>query len=131
MSSQSGAPKDPPLDPALIRVQKRLRLMMIIGLSTLGVGVVAVLIAIIYRFFIADSTDGQLAEAAAQLTQPPTVITGEVTAEAVGLAPEAELVQQTIDGTQLVLTFRDDAGLVTVIVDTATMTVVRRFRVTD
>jgi hypothetical protein len=121
MSPQSGAPQEQPLDPALIRVQKRLRRLMIIGLSTLGIGVAAVLVAIIYRFYIADTSDP-----AALLER--TTITGEVTAEALGLAPDAELVEQTLDGDRMAYTFRDGAGLVTVIVDITTMTVVSRFR---
>jgi hypothetical protein len=112
-----------PLDPALIRVQRRLRRLMIIGISTLGIGVAAVLIAIIYRFYIADSSDlGAVLE--------PRTIQGEITAESVGLGPEAELIQQTLDGTQMVLTFRDGADTVTVIVDTTTMQVVRQLRIT-
>jgi hypothetical protein len=104
--------------------------MMAIGLSTLGIGVLAVLIAIIYRFFIADSSSGQLADAAAELA-PPVTVTGEITAEAVGLTPEAELVEQTLNSNQLALTFRDGTDLVTVIVDTTTGEVVSRFRMTE
>ncbi len=122
MSPQSGSPEEQPLDPALIRVQKRLRRLMIIGLSTLGIGVAAVLVAIIYRFYIADTSDPR-----ALIER--TTITGEVTAEALGLAPDAELVEQTLDGDRMAYTFRDGAGLVTVIVDLTTMTVVSRFRV--
>ena len=97
---------------------------MIIGISTLGIGVAAVLIAIIYRFYIADSSD------LGAVLEQPTTIQGEITAEAVGLGPGAELIQQTLDGTQMVLTFRDGADTVTVIVDTTTMQVVRQLRIT-
>jgi hypothetical protein len=94
---------------------------MIIGISSLGIGVAAVLVAIIYRFYIADTSDpGALIER--------TTITGEVTAEALGLAPDAELIEQTLDGDRMAYTFRDNAGLVTVIVDLTTMTVVSQFR---
>jgi hypothetical protein len=122
MSSQSGTPEEQPLDPALIRVQKRLRRLMIIGISSLGIGVAAVLVAIIYRFYIADTSDPR-----ALIER--TTITGEVTAEALGLAPDAELIEQTLDGDRMAYTFRDSAGLVTVIIDLTTMTVVRQFRV--
>jgi hypothetical protein len=121
MSSQSDD-EEAPLDPALLRVQRRLRRLMLIGISTLVIGVGAVLIAIIYRFFIADENLGRV-------NLRPT-ITGEVTAESVGLAPEATLIQQSIDGSQMVLTFQDGADIVTVIIDTTTMEIAGRFRVT-
>lgn len=130
MASNSGAEAEAPLDPRLIRIQKRLRLMMIIGLGTLGVGVVAVLIAIIYRFVLSDSSQEQRDNANALLA-PPAVITGEITAEAVGLAPDAELVQQTLDGNRLALTFREGTDLVTVVVDLNTMEVINRLRMTE
>lgn len=112
-----------PLDPALLRVQARLRRLMLIGISTLVIGVVAVLIAIIYRFYIADDSDG----ATVNLR---TTITGEITAESVGLGPDAQLVEQTIDGNQMVLTFQEGADLVNVIIDTRTMQVTGHLRMT-
>jgi len=121
MSSQSDD-DDAPLDPALLRVQARLKRLMMIGISTLVIGVVAVLIAIIYRFYIADDSVGSV--------NLRTTITGEITAESVGLAPEAMLVEQTIDGTQMVLTFQDGADLVIVIIDTNRMEVTSQLRVT-
>lgn len=92
---------------------------MIIGISTLGIGVLAVLVAIIYRFYIADSSD------LGTLTQPAT-ITGEITAESVGLGPGAELIQQELDGNRLMLIFQEGTDRITIIVDTNTMTVVGR-----
>lgn len=112
-----------PLDPALLRVQARLRRLMLIGISTLVIGVVAVLIAIIYRFYIADDSDGRTVNLR-------TTITGEVTAESVGLAPNAELIEQTIDGNQMLLTFRDGADLVNIIIDTTTMEITGQLRMT-
>lgn len=92
---------------------------MIIGISTLGIGVLAVLVAIIYRFYIADSSDlGALTE--------PTTITGEITAESVGLGQDAELIQQELDGNRLMLIFQEGTDRITIIVDTDTMTVVGR-----
>ncbi|MHA1560229.1 MAG: hypothetical protein ACTSWI_06110 [Alphaproteobacteria bacterium] len=120
MSSQSDD-EEAPLDPALLRVQSRLRRLMLIGMSTLVIGVVAVLIAIIYRFYIADDSLGSV--------NLRTTITGEITAESVGLAPEAMLLEQTIDGNQMVLTFQDGPDFVTVIIDTATMQVTGQLRV--
>ena len=96
---------------------------MLIGISTLVIGVGAVLIAIIYRFYIAD-------DSGVGSVNLRTTIVGEITAESVGLAPDATLVEQTIDGNQMVLTFEDGADLVMVIIDTATMEVTGQFRMT-
>jgi len=121
MSSQSDD-EEAPLDPALLRVQARLRRLMLIGISTLVIGVVAVLIAIVYRFYIADDSLGSV--------NIRTTITGEITAESVGLAPDAVLVEQTIDAERLLLTFQDGADLVNIIIDTTTMQVTGQLRMT-
>jgi len=121
MSSQSGD-EEAPLDPALLRVQARLKRLMLIGISTLVIGVVAVLIAIIYRFYIADDSLGSV--------NLRTTITGEITAESVGLAPAALLLEQTIDGNQMALTFQDGLDLVIVVIDTATMQITSQLRMT-
>ena len=94
---------------------------MMIGGLTLGLGIGAVLLAIVYRLFFMDSTAGA--------PNPGTVVTGEVTAEAVGLPPGAELISVALDGDRMALAFRDGADTVTVVVDTTTMAVVGRFRV--
>lgn len=96
---------------------------MIIGISTLVIGVGAVLIAIIYRFYIADDSSGGTVNLR-------TTITGEVTAESVGLGPGAELINQTIDGDRMVMTFRDGADHVNVFIDTTTMEVTGQLRIT-
>lgn len=121
MSSQSDD-EEAPLDPALLRVQSRLRRLMLIGISTLVIGVVAVLIAIVYRFYIADDSLGSV--------NIRTTITGEITAESVGLAPNARLMEQTIDGDQMLLTFQDGADLVNIIIDTSTMQITGQLRMT-
>lgn len=121
MSSQSDD-EEAPLDPALLRVQARLKRLMLIGISTLVIGVVAVLIAIIYRFYIADDSLGSV--------NLRTTITGEITAESVGLAPDALLLEQTIDGDQMLLSFQDGADLVNIIIDTRTMQITGQLRMT-
>jgi hypothetical protein len=121
MSSQPDD-EEAPLDPALLRVQARLRRLMLIGISTLVIGVVAVLIAIVYRFYIADDSLGSV--------NIRTTITGEITAESVGLAPDAVLVEQTIDGDRMLLSFQDGADLVNIIIDTTTMQVTGQLRMT-
>ena len=63
----------------------------------------------------------------AQAVTPPTVA-GQITAETLGLAPDAELVEQTLDGDRMAFTYRDGVDLVTFIVDLNTMEVVGQFR---
>ena len=113
-----------PLDPVLLRVQARLRRLMLFGGATLGIGIVAVLLAIFYRFFVMDPTGGS--------DNPPIgePIVGEITAEAVGLAPTAVLAEATIEGDVMLLVFRDGNDTVTVEVDRDTMRHLRTFRIT-
>lgn len=115
--------EEPPLDPVMARVQARLRRLMLIGGLTLVVGIAAVLLAIVYRFFIANSNDD------APVTGDVPFIVGEVTATEVGLPPTAELISTTLDGDRMVLGFRDGNDTVMVIVDTSTMTVTGQLRV--
>ncbi|MGD9739774.1 MAG: hypothetical protein AB7O56_09090 [Bauldia sp.] len=115
--------EEPPLDPVLARVQARLRRLMLIGGLTLVIGITAVLLAIVYRFFIADRNEEPAAANGA-----PFVI-GEVTATEVGLPATAELISTTLDGDRMVLGFRDGADTVMVLVDTTTMAVTGQFRV--
>jgi hypothetical protein len=126
MTFRSDLDEEAPLDPRLLRIQQRLRRMMIIGISTLGIGVLAVLIAIIYRFYIKDSSGPIIIPEVPVAAEPQAPITGEITAEAVGLGPDAELIQQTLDGDRLMLIYREGTNRITIIVDTDTMTVVGR-----
>ena len=132
MSSQTDVTQEIPPDPTLLRLQKRIRRLALIGGLTLGIGVAAVLFAIIYRFLILDptpviTTPAPVAEIPGPA--PANPIVGEITAAAVGLAADAELVTVTLDGTQMALAFRDGPNLVTVLVDTTTMEVIGRFSV--
>ena len=108
----------------LLRVQARLRRLMLFGGATLGIGIVAVLLAIFYRFFVMDPTGGS--------GNPPIgePIVGEITAEAVGLAPTAVLAEATIQGDVMLLVFQDGNDTVTVEVDRDTMRHLRTFRIT-
>jgi hypothetical protein len=126
MTFGSDLEEETPLDPRLIRIQQRLRRLMIIGISTLGIGVLAVLVAIIYRFYIKDSSGPIVIPEVPAATEPRAPIVGEITAEAVGLGPDAELIQQTLDGDRLMLIYREGTDRITIIVDTETMTVVGR-----
>ncbi|MCW5714425.1 MAG: hypothetical protein KIT43_07940 [Bauldia sp.] len=124
MSSSQFDDDEKPLDPAMLRVQKRLRRLMVIGGSTLALGIAAVMFAIVYRFFIQQpSNEG------AEATLGATVPMGEVSAESVGLPAGAELLSTNVTGTVMTLAFRDGNDLVTVLVDTTTMRVSGQFRI--
>ncbi|MCW5719090.1 MAG: hypothetical protein KIS68_14800 [Bauldia sp.] len=124
MSSSQFDDDEKPLDPAMLRVQKRLRRLMVIGGSTLALGIAAVMFAIVYRFFIQ-----QPSSVGAETTLFATVPMGEVSAESVGLPAGAELLSTNVTGTVMTLAFRDGNDLVTVLVDTTTMRVSGQFRI--
>lgn len=114
---------EPPLDPAVLRVQTRLRRLMLVGVLTLGVGLFAVLAAVIYKI----STSGATREVVAEI--PGDVVTSELARSAAGLTPAARLVSSALDGNRLALSFAEEDVTVVVIVDLATMSVVRRLRI--
>lgn len=114
--------EEEPLDPALLRVQQRLRRLMLIGGVTLGLGIGAVLIAIIYRFFIADTP--------ITVSTPNEVVIGEIAASEAGLSTDAFLVSVTLDRGIMAMAFRDGDDIVTVFVDIGRLEVIGRFRVT-
>jgi hypothetical protein len=124
MSSAQFDDDEKPLDPAMLRVQARLRRLMMIGGATLALGIAAVMFAIVYRFFIQKPSSD-----AAESTLGATVPMGEVTAADVGLPPDARLLSVNVNGGTMVLAFQDGADTVTVLVDTATMQVSGQFRV--
>jgi hypothetical protein len=113
-----------PLDPAIIQVQQRIRRLMMISGLTLGLGLFAVFMAILYRIFTYEgaATPVPVVEGAAIPT---------VTRTALGLPADARLVSTALDGGRLALTFEDDAGTTIVLFDTGRMTVLSRLRVAD
>jgi hypothetical protein len=121
MASNRLEDDEPPLDPVLLRVQARLRRLMLIGGLTLGVGIAAVFIAIVYRFFIMASTG--------EPARPAQMVAADVTAASLGLTAAADLVGVSLDGNRLALVFREGGDTVTVLLDAATMTVLGRFRI--
>lgn len=52
---------DKPLDPAVANVERRVKRLMTIGLATLGLGIFAVLAAIVYRIAVMDATPAPVA----------------------------------------------------------------------
>jgi len=117
-------PKDEkPLDPAVARVQERLRRLMLISGLTLGLGIFAVFIAILYRIFTYQGAGTPVVEVEGAAV--PTV-----THTALGLPEDARLVSTALDGSHAALTFEDGSGATIIIFDTGRMTVVSRLRVT-
>jgi hypothetical protein len=111
-----------PLDPAMQQVQQRIRRLMMIAGLTLGLGLFAVFMAILYRIFTYEgaATPVPVVEGAAVPT---------VTRTALGLAPDARLVSTSLDGDRIALTFDDPTGSTIVIFDMGRMAVVSRLRV--
>lgn len=113
---------DKPLDPAVLQVQQRIRRLMMISGLTLGLGILAVFMAILYRIFTygGAATPVPVVEGAAIPT---------VTRSALGLATDARLVSSSLDGDRVALTFEDDGGSTIIVFDTDRMAVVARLRV--
>jgi len=111
-----------PLDPAMIQVQQRIRRLMMISGLTLGLGLLAVFIAILYRIFTYQgaATPVPVVEGAAIPT---------VTRTALGLPADARLVSTALDGERLALTFEEATGATIIVFDTGRMSVVSRLRV--
>jgi hypothetical protein len=93
---------------------------MISGL-TLGLGLLAVFMAILYRIFTYQSAGA-----------PVPVVEGAaiptVTRTALGLPPDARLVSTALDADRLALTFEDGTGSTIIIFDMDRMSVTSRLR---
>ena len=86
--SPAFADDDAPLDPTLVRVQARLRRLMLIAGLTLGLGILAVLGAMLYRINGLGTTPKPIASAAAV----------PVDLAATGLPADARLISSALDG---------------------------------
>lgn len=107
-----------PIDPTFLRVQARLRRLMLIGGLTLGLGIIAVFAAILYRIVTYDTTGKAVAPDAAVPT---------LSLSAMGLPADARLVSTALDGNRLALTYEvAGGGNVIVVVDARTGAVVGR-----
>jgi hypothetical protein len=114
-------PDEKPLDPDVVRVQQKLRRLMMISGLTLGLGLLAVFMAILYRIFTYQSAGA-----------PVPVVEGAaiptVTRDGLGLPADARLVSTSLDADRIALTFEDGAGTTIVIFDLGRMTVASRLR---
>jgi hypothetical protein len=107
---------DKPLDPALLRVQARLRRLMLIAGLTLGLGIVAVLAAVLYRTFSAVPV----------LPVAPAVTAARLSLADLGLPADARLLASASDGTRLVLTYAHAGGNTLIFIDPRRLTVLGR-----
>jgi hypothetical protein len=121
MADPYDEPEEKPLDPDVVRVQQKLRRLMMISGLTLGLGLLAVFMAILYRIFTYQGagTPVPVVEGAAIPT---------VTRTALGLPPDARLVSTSLDADRIALTFEDGAGSTIVIFDLGRMSVTSRLR---
>ena len=104
---------DKPIDPAFLNVQKKLRRLMFIGGGTLGLGILAVLFAIIYRIATPETTPPPAPTSASGTTNVTVP-----SAASLGLPPDAKLVSTALDGNRLAVTYDIGTGAETVVVDT-------------
>jgi hypothetical protein len=107
-----------PVDPTFLRVQARLRRLMLIGGLTLGLGIIAVFAAILYRIATYDTTGKAVA---------PDAATPTLSLAAMGLPADARLVSTALDGNRMALTYEAAGGGNTIVViDIRAGTVVAR-----
>ncbi len=97
--------------------------MLIAGL-TLGLGIAAVFLAILYRI-VSDDDSPATAPAG---TVIPAATMATLSRAAAGVDPGARLVSTALDGGRALLTFEDDDGIVLVVIDTATGALLSRTR---
>jgi hypothetical protein len=101
---------DKPLDPAVARVQARLRRLLLIAALTLGLGLVAVFVGIIYRLSGPGDKPLEASRAAGEAAYPDG----------------ARLVSTVAAGDRLVLTFEHTGGTTLVFVNARTQAVIGR-----
>ncbi|MEJ0097354.1 MAG: hypothetical protein WDM84_04690 [Bauldia sp.] len=95
--------------------------MLIAGL-TLGLGILAVFAAILYRIATLDTTPAAKAMA-------PNALVPAVSLAAIGLPTDAKLVSTALDADRLALTYETTDGAEVVVVDTRSGAVVERLKI--
>ncbi|MBN8996135.1 MAG: hypothetical protein J0H94_12990 [Rhizobiales bacterium] len=96
-------PPAPPLDPAVIKVEQRLRRLMLVGGLTLGIGILAVLGAIVYRI---STAGGKALPAAPMEAKVPA---------------GAKLVSTTAGEGRIVLTYEVGGATTLIFIDAGTL----------
>ncbi len=115
-----------PLDPTLLRVQARLRRLMLIAGLTLGLGIFAVFAAILYRIVTLDATPAKPAAAQAPAAGAASQATVTFSGADLGLPDDARLVSTALDGGRVVLTFAHGDSHTVVVVDQETGRILSR-----
>src|SRR4051812_36291963 len=105
-----------PLDPAMARVQVKLRRLILISGLTLGAGLLAVFAAVIYRTFSAIPS----------VPIAPAVSSARLTLADLALPADARLLSTAVDGARIVLTYAHSAGNTLIFVDERRLTVLGR-----
>ena len=100
-----------PLDPAVERVQRRLRRLILIAGLTLGLGLVAVFAAILYRV-------GSISA--------PLQPTGPVIGIAATIPAGARLMSMAVSADRIILAYEKDGGTILVTVDPRSLAVTGR-----
>jgi hypothetical protein len=133
--------EEKPLDPAVARVHARLQRLMLIAGLTLGLGILAVFLAIIYRITAADDKVPDVAASVPVEEAAPGPPPALPHAEAGSLAPgtpeavlaveasipaDARLIASTVAGGRIVLTYDHFGGTIVIVVDPDTLQVVGR-----
>src|SRR3954466_15538663 len=106
---------DKPLDPAMLRVQAKLRRLILISGLTLGIGILAVFGAVIYRTF-----------ASAPAAVPPAVANAHLSLAEMGLPPDAKLLATATDGARITLTYGHSAGNTLIFLDERRLALIGR-----
>lgn len=99
MTGPTDEDREAPLDPAIARVQARLRTMMLIAAGTLGIGLIAVFVAIAFR--VARSGEatppaGAPFQTLIEVVTPGTVVSTQVDADRLSLTidgPEGKVIE--------------------------------------
>jgi hypothetical protein len=120
-SSAFDGQDEKPVDPTFLRVQARLRRLMLIGGGTLAIGIAAVFAAILYKIATYDSTSRK--------ALPPDAAVPTLSLSALGLGADARLVSTALDGDRLALTYEAGGKTEVITIDAATGAVIRRVRI--
>ena len=105
-----------PLDPAMARVQAKLRRLLLIAGLTLGLGILAVFAAILFRTVTAVPT----------VFPAAAVASGRLSLADLGLPPDARLLSTAVDGARAVLTYAHSGGNTLIFLDERRLTVIGR-----
>ena len=113
--------EEAPLDPAVQRVQRRLKRLILISGLTLGLGMFAVLLAIVYRL---ATYEPKVRPAVVAGTAVPTLKRSDL-----GVPDGARLVGTALDGDRLALSYEVGTGTLVIVLDLASKTMVDRLMV--